>query len=80
VPAETAEIPAIAHTPVHPRPLKTNSGFACVLNDLLCKLQLGPMNLLRSRNICAFATTRIVSPFLRQVQPSIDQANSIASA
>src|ERR1700737_2576047 len=65
---------------VHADPLEAHTACARMSYDLLRQLKLGAMNLLHSRNSRAFAPTRILSPFLRQVQPGIDQTDSITSA
>ena len=46
-------------------------------DDLLRQLKLGSMDLFGSGNICALTATGIVGPFRRQVQPRVNDADSI---
>jgi hypothetical protein len=49
-------------------------------DDRLRQVEFSAMNPLRSPNSSAFAATRVLSPFLGQVQPRISQTDSIPSA
>jgi len=64
---------------VHANPLDARTSLPRVTNGLLRQLKLGSMDLLGSRNVRGIAARWIVSPFLRQVEPRIDETDSISS-
>ncbi len=65
---------------VHANPLEAHAESSSIPDDLLCQLKLRALNLLRSGHIRPFAAARVISPFLRQVQPRISQSNSVPPA
>src|SRR3569833_1262928 len=62
---------------VNAHPIKANPAAARVDDDLLSQLQLGSTNLLRSWNVGTITSSRILGPFLRQIQSRNTEAHTI---
>src|SRR5258708_15112487 len=65
---------------VHANPIEANADFAGMPHDLERQFNFGSMDLLRLRNIRLIAAPRILRPLLAQIQPRINQADSIPAA
>jgi hypothetical protein len=70
----------VSVSPVHANPLEANADFPGMPHNLECQLNFGSMCLLCLRNTRLIAAPRILRPLLGQIQPRINQADSIPAA
>jgi hypothetical protein len=70
----------LAIQPIHANPLEVKSELSGVAHYFQRQLELGSMDLLRFRNARFIATLRILRPLLGQIQPRINQTDSIPLA